>query len=182
MAQMPGAGPITPPHDIVGLTPYKLPWSYIALSILGLAVLFGVGFWLIKKIRREKQIEAARPVDPEQVLLDRLYRLKPSEPFTTAAREDFFFELSMILREFVEIKTGIAVTDMTTPEIMGRLTPWVGKPGFNLNSEELTRLGLFLEKADSIKFAHAESGIVEAEQARDRVFDLVRTLLGRMLE
>ena len=170
-----------PPHDIVGLSPMAPPYAMWALYLL-IALAIGVlASYLYRKWRQKpqvtKEIVRQKPLDPSKALVDKLRTLEPKEPFARQQKEEFFYELSMVLRGFIEWKTRLKATDMTFEEIEKTLamerTP--------LSDEQVHAALSFLKKADQIKFAREEVGIVEAEKDKELVLSFARTLAGRML-
>ena len=172
---------LAPPHDIQGLSPYVTPWQYWVILGSGilLAILFGL--WLYRFLRTKKApvegpVVPMKKADPFDTFLKDLYDLKPQTPFKGQDQVDFFYGLSLILRGFLEAKTGINLTDMTYHEI-SKVLPSTKTA---LSDDEMADAMAFLAKADQIKFADLEVGIVEAERYQEKIEGWARTLHGRM--
>ncbi|MGE0174849.1 MAG: tol-pal system YbgF family protein [Oligoflexales bacterium] len=142
-----------PPHDIMGLIVFTLPtYVWVVLGVL-LAVAL---FFLVRKIRqilaqrtpKARQIIETLVVDPIQQLKNRLQTLDPSALRDQRTYEEFFFELSMITRQALEVKTGVAFTDMTYAELVQPL-----KKRSLLPVQETQNVLEFLKAADTIKFS-----------------------------
>lgn len=175
------AAELQPPHDISGLTPKPPPykeWAFYAC--LSLLVVFLVLF-LYKKLRRRVVPDIIKPskpkLDPRAGLKGRLQRLQISDSFGKSEREEYFFELSLILRNFIEIKTSLKLTDMTYREIEKSLR----QERLPFANEEIEQILSFLSKADQIKFACRQVGVIEAEKDKEQVVEWIRNLYGGVL-
>lgn len=151
------------PHDIYGIVHYSTPWYvYAALAIGGIALLLALyaGF---KAWKRRAQRTAA-PVDPWQALKDRVAGLQIASPFTRKAQEDFFYELSLALRDAIERRCGIPATSLTHRELKQ-----IMRSDAPLPTQTMQAMLAFLQRADLVKFADAGTDVPEAEAARREV-------------
>ncbi len=144
----------------------------IALGVLALAAL-GVWAW-----RRRRARPAELPaVPPHEAAFRALDALRGTEFTDPAAVRRFYFQISEVVRAYVEGRFGLNATDLTTEEILTRL-PAVGE----LAEADRAALAGFLEHTDRVKFAeHVPSeeqirqtydgalGFVEATQPRPAV-------------
>jgi hypothetical protein len=153
------------PHDIHGLLPYqptlldRWPWFLAAGAALVALALLGV-WWR----RRKGKVHPAKQVDPWDALDERLLALLPPDPFVGRARETYFYELSLALREAIERRTELRATDMTSSELREPLRRKLPLP-----SAEIDSVLAFLQRADLVKFAEAEASRDEALDAVQRV-------------
>jgi hypothetical protein len=165
------------PHDIRGLLPYQTPWWHYALAGLAAVVVAGLlawGIWYLLKKRRSKAREE-RPVDPWDALESRLGVMLPPGEFPRGiVQENYFYSLSLILREAVELKTGIRATDLTLYELKNPL-----RRQLPFREEDIEAVIHFLERADMVKFAGAPSQREEALGDHGRVKMWVRELRPR---
>ena len=88
------------------------------------------------------------PIERAWVELDRL--LKKGLP-ARGKYKDFYVELTMVVRRYVQRKYGIRAPNLTTEEFFAE----VSKPEHKLNSAEA--LKQFLESADMVKFAGVDA-------------------------
>ncbi len=140
--------------DIRGLKPLLAPtpdplWPW--LVALAAAALLGA-LWAWRRARRLPAAPAAAPHSPrrsayEEALLG-LAELAAVETLDPAAVRRLHFELSERLRAWVEACFGVNATDLTTEEIVARLTELRSLP--RARTEELANL---LQAADGVKFA-----------------------------
>lgn len=165
------------PHDIRGLLPYQTPWWHYALAGLGATLVAGLvawGIWNILKKRRSK-IRDDRPVDPWDALEARLgVTLPPGEFSRGTVQENYFYSLSLLLREALELRTAIRATDLTLYELKSPL-----RRTQLLSKQDIESMLSFLERADMIKFAGAPSQRDEALGDHARVTGWVRELRPR---
>jgi hypothetical protein len=128
-----------------------LSWKlvgYVALAIvLAAAVLVGL-IWLVKYVARRVKEHRMSPIERAWVELDRL--LKKGLP-ARGKYKDFYVELTMVVRRYVQRKYGIRAPNLTTEEFFAE----VSKPEHKLNSAEA--LKQFLESADMVKFAGVDA-------------------------
>jgi hypothetical protein len=156
-----------PPAPVSGepevpLRPFWIPptprtvLGWIALGILGLiaAVLLFQGARLLRRHVRERRMS---PRERAFVELDRLLRRN-----LVAKRlyKDFYIELTMVVRRYIERAHLIHAPEQTTQEFLAAAAR---HPHFR--PEALTQLKEFLESADLIKFAGQEATPQLADQA-----------------
>jgi hypothetical protein len=165
------------PHDIRGLLPYQTPWWHYALAGVAAFIVAGLlawGIWYLLKKRRKKMREE-RPVDPWDALESRLGVMLPPGEFPRGIiQENYFYSLSLILREAVELRTGIRATDLTLYELKNPL-----RRQLPFKQEDIESVIHFLERADMVKFAEAPSQREEALGDHERVRRWVRELRPR---
>ena len=128
-----------------------LSWKlvgYVALAlVLAAAVLVGL-IWVLKYVARRVKEHRMSPIERAWVELERL--LKKGLP-KKGKYKDFYVELTMVVRRYVQRKYGIRAPNLTTEEFFSE----VAKPEHKLNSAEA--LKQFLESADMVKFAGVDA-------------------------
>ena len=142
---------IDPKKDLPPLSWKLVGWCALALVALA-AVLFGIG-WTIRKIREMVRVHRMSPIERAYYELDRL--LKKGLP-GRGLYKDFYVELTMVVRRYVERKYGVKAPNMTTQEFLGELArraddATVAQIGDSVALKE------FLESADLVKFAGVEA-------------------------
>lgn len=165
-----------PPHDIAELLAYEFRFSdYMwELAIAGGVLLAVVIAFLIWKYRKkpEKVVYSPPPPDPWVVLEQGLREMLPPQPFDNReVQEEYFFQLSMKLREAIELRTEVPATDKTLRELKRPLLDRSPLPRQTTES----MLG-FLSRADMIKFAEAETNLEEAKTSYESVYDWMNSL------
>lgn len=153
------------PHDIRGLVEPKGSNAF-ALCLVLLAVALAaaiVGMYLWRK-RRHPKAAGASDTDPWLSLERRLNRLGLTGDFNKDAQQEFFYELSMLLREAIELRTQVRATDLTLQELRAPL-----RQRLPLSAADVEAVLDLMERADLIKFAEQESSLEEARIARQRL-------------
>ena len=138
-----------------------LSWKLVgwAAACLGAAVLLGAGAWLLARylLRRLKE-HLMSPIERAWVELERL--MKKGLP-GRGRYKDFYVELTMVVRRYVQRKYGIKAPHMTTDEFFAELRrAGDGAPAANGLKE-------FLESADLVKFAGVEASPEMADAATE---------------
>lgn len=167
---------LKPPHDILGAVPYETPlWMLVGLVLLALLCL-ATAYWLWKRRPLKPAVAAPEPVPalgPEDWLKE-LMLLAPPSPFDAEAREAYYFELTRILKNFLQFDAKKPLVDMTTEELMAEFP----RLSLSLKRDQREDVQAFVLKADQIKFAHSEVGRTEAEQDRALVEKWARGMSG----
>ena len=154
------SGQLLLPHGLRGaLAPYPewvmlTAWALLVAALIGSMVLL----WRWNKRRRSRRRKPN--LDPWDDLLARLRAEVPAQPFTKTAQAEYYSRLSLMLREGIERRCGLAAMGRTYQELRGPLRAQTFLP-----KEQVEAILSFLERADSVKFAAAPSGDEEAKMA-----------------
>ncbi len=105
-----------------------------------------IWIWLKKTGRLPSRVDIPRKTPPLIIALGKLEKLNVDD-LSSANVRTFYFELSQIIREFLEHEYFIRVLEMTTEEIREVLPHFKGKIEWEKN------LMYLLERADKVKFA-----------------------------
>ena len=142
-----GAMEADPKKDLPPLSWKLVGWCVAALVAAGLLV---VGFWLsVRFLARKVKEHRMSPIERAWGELDRL--LKKGLP-GRGRYKDFYVELTMVVRRYIQRKYGIRAPHLTTEEFLREAKP----------SDELRA---FLESADMVKFAGVEATPEMADSA-----------------
>lgn len=121
-----------------------------ALAALGLAAL-GYGAWrLFRKIRRAVQL---RRMSPKERALFELAELMARDLVGHDQVKEFYFELTMIVRLYIERAHSIRAPEQTTEEFLVAVSR---DPRFN--PDVVKRLREFMQAADLVKYAGHRPG------------------------
>ncbi len=123
----------------------------IALLIIIIGAVGLGGFLLIKYLARLIKEHRMSPIERAWVELERL--IKKGLP-KKGKYKDFYVELTMVVRRYIQRKYGINAPHMTTEEFLRAAKP----------SDELK---VFLESADMVKFAGLTATIEMAQSATE---------------
>ena len=149
-----------PKKDLPPLSWKLVGW--VALGILAvLAVLAGL-VWFVRYITRRVKEHRMSPIERAWVELDRL--LKKGLP-GRGRYKDFYVELTMVVRRYIQRKYGIKAPHLTTEEFLSEIAHDASRVS-SLSSNVLS-LRKFLESADMVKFAGVEATPEMADEATD---------------
>ena len=133
--------------------------GYLGVCVFGCLAVLGAIWYLIRLIARKVKEHRMSPIERAWVELDRL--LKKGLP-GRGRYKDFYVELTMVVRRYVQRKYGIKAPHLTTEEFFAELQ--------NSNTQTLDNsntLRRFLESADLVKFAGVEATPEMADEATD---------------
>ena len=146
-----------PKKDLPPLSWKLVGW--VALAVLVVLAALAALVWLARYITRRVKEHRMSPIERAWVELDRL--LKKGLP-GRGRYKDFYVELTMVVRRYVQRKYGIKAPHLTTEEFFAELQ--------NSNTQTLDNsntLRRFLESADLVKFAGVEATPEMADEATD---------------
>ena len=164
-------------HDIrqprqVGVNPAIYYWIVGGLGtviIIGL-ILFLLKLWFLRKKESPTQVEASVCEEPwleAERRLDELAREKDILPV------EYYFILSAICRGYLKRQFAVEALEMTTEELLPRLS------SLELERASLAGLKELLFFGDQVKFAQASCQEEYMKKHLDLVRDLVRTTSGQ---
>ena len=149
-----------PKKDMPPLS-WKLVLGALCLVLGVAAVIFAIWFVLRYVARRVKEHRMS-PIERAWVELDRL--LKKGLP-GRGRYKDFYVELTMVVRRYVQRRYGIKAPHLTTEEFLREVANDASRVS-GLASNVLS-LKKFLESADMVKFAGVEATPEMADEATD---------------
>ena len=119
------------------------------LAGLGAVLLAGLLAFLFRKLRRAAAI---RRLSPRERALRELAELLAADLPGKRRFKDYYVELTMVVRRYVERRYAIRAPKLTTEEFLSAAR---GNPAFP--GPSVAPLGAFLEAADLVKFAGADA-------------------------
>lgn len=142
-----------------GLPP--LSWRLVGFAALGLVGLLAVVAGLVALVRlvvRKVKEHRMSPIERAWAELDRL--LKKGLP-GRGRYKDFYVELTMVVRRYIQRKYGVKAPHLTTEEFLrdNRIV--------ELSNARIAELKAFLESADMVKFAGVQATPEMADAATD---------------
>lgn len=167
-----------PPHDIFGPVAAFPDLGRLAVLLLLLAVFVWFAWWYWRKSRKRLATipltPATQPVDDALTLWSRFEKLAPTSPFDEQARQNFYGDLTEILRSALARRVGDTLVATTTAELRERLAS--RSP---LSVDDTRRLLRFLEDADHVKFARREASHDDALRGKEEVGRWLTKILPR---
>ena len=135
----------------------------VVWTSLGLLLLIGTILLLIYLIKKNRKKTVNEPVIPPrptmEVLWERYYTLEQSKVWETGGEKEFQFELSLILRSFLEYKYNARALEETTTNITIQLT------SLGLNQKLKNDVTHILNFSDMVKFAKQKGVFSQHENA-----------------
>lgn len=156
-----GAMEIAPEKDMPPLS-----WRLAGLCALVLAAVcaaVALVWWAAKKVRQKIREHRMSPIERAMLELDRL--LKKGLP-GRGRYKDFYVELTMVVRRYIQRRYSVRAPNLTTDEFLRAAS---GNPAFTRDAIEGLRQ--FLESSDMVKFAGIEATPEMADSATDRARD-----------
>ena len=157
--------PIVPP-----LQTETIWQEYLMYAILGgFLILLLIIFLLWRRFRKQKASQILPQTNPPKPLYERaLFRLKEladSQKLENKQHKAYYARLTDILRAYIELKSGVKATDLTTAEIL--------KAYRTASPAQTEALKTMLELSDKVKFAKYEpdtkNGLEMMENAKNWV-------------
>ena len=134
-----GAMEVDPQKDLPPLS-LKLA-GQVAAALVALLLVAAVAFWTVRYLARRVREHRMSPIERAWAELDRL--VKRGLP-GRGRYKDFYVELTLVVRRYIQRKYGVKAPNLTTEE-------------FLKNFEGGAKLREFLESADMVKFAGVEA-------------------------
>lgn len=151
--------PIAPP---VPVFPYPL-WMVVSAGVLLLLVLGGVVWAGVRYWRNRPAPPAPTPREVARAALARL-----REEVAGAQPHPFSVAVSDVLRRYVTEEYGVSAVARTSPEFLAEAAR-----SSRFSEGDKALLGLFLEKADLIKFARVDATGEDCEQLLEQALRFV---------
>lgn len=142
-------------------------------GLAGLAAALALAIWLW---RRKSSVDAAPPLPAHVLALAALRDLEGAEVGTLELLRKYYFEISVVLRTYVEGRFALNATDLTTEEILENL----GR--LDLRHEDGGVLHRFLVDSDLVKFAKHAPSRDEIRRTWDRAVRFVESTKPRETE
>jgi len=141
----PLADPIDP-AEVADTAPFPARW--IAIVAAAVVALAAVVFLLVRRSRRTEPEREVERATPREAALAALAELERRGLAAEGRVREFYFEMSRILREFIEGEFGLRAAEETTEEFLDELTR-----DARFSGETKALLTRFLEHCDLVKFA-----------------------------
>ena len=147
-----------------------LSWRLVRILagiLFAVAALVAAVWWTVRKILQKIKEHRMSPIERAMLELDRL--LKKGLP-GRGRYKDFYVELTMVVRRYIQRRHAVRAPNLTTDEFLRAAAE---NPAFS--REALAELKQFLESADMVKFAGVEATPEMADAATDKAKDYLTT-------
>ncbi len=160
-----GGMEVTPKRDFPPLS-WKLA-GIIAAVIAGAAGVLALVWLVVRKIREAVRIHRMSPIERAMYELEKLLEKGlPGRGFY----KDFYIELTMVVRRYIERRHGVRAPHQTTDEFLRAAE---NSPAFTRSA--IAELKSFLESADLVKFAGVEATPEMADGATAKARNYLET-------
>lgn len=147
LAPVDGAPEVSPTPFYIHPTAQTIA-LWVIVALIGLAALVALIYGLMHLGHRVREMRMS-PVERALAELDRLLKRKLPD---RGLYKEFYIELTMVVRRYIERTRGIRAPEQTTQEFLAAATEHA-----TFTSEVLAELKRFLESADLVKFAGQEA-------------------------
>lgn len=161
------------PHGVKDLAVYpafsiSTQWILIALGIWLFGSLLLVAYFKIFRKKSKKIV-----VHPLKKLVIKIEHFAIPENFQDKkVQRDFYHHLSLVFREFLEVKTGLHFTDSTVSEMKKSLIKQ------SKLSEDINRKIIeLMEKSDLVKYADLEAQKADAIDFKQAIVEISQSLI-----
>ena len=132
-----------------------------------LAAIVAIVYLVVRKIRTMVRVHRMSPIERAMYELEAL--LKKGLP-GRGLYKDFYVELTMVVRRYIERRHAVRAPNLTTDEFLRAARE---NPAFT--PEAIAELKSFLESADMVKFAGVEATPEMADSATGKARDYLTT-------
>ena len=160
-----GGMEIDPKRDLPPLS-----WKLVGICsaiLAGVLLVAAIAYLVIRKIRTMVRIHRMSPIERAMYELEQL--LKKGLP-GRGFYKDFYVELTMVVRRYIERRHAVRAPNLTTDEFLRAARD---NPAFT--RESIAELKNFLESADMVKFAGVEATPEMADAATGKARDYLTT-------
>jgi hypothetical protein len=161
-------------RDIKGVL-YIFDWGTLLFFLFLALFLIIIGYFLYKPFkkwrerRRAEKKEEMTPARPcNEIALEALMKMDPVDYFEKRKIKEFYFEITEIVRQFLEANYHIDTMDKTSLEIIGELERV--ERDFN----KVRNLDRYFSECDLVKFAKLRPGLAEMKQKKSESENIVK--------
>ncbi|MBC3759831.1 hypothetical protein H7U19_15565 [Hyunsoonleella sp. SJ7] len=160
-------------------------WKYLLIGILAIGIIAAILWWFIwrqKPLTEEEKIALLPPYDRAKLALK---KLDESHYLEHEQLKDYYSELTLIIRKYLDEKVYDHALESTTDELIRRLRLLKDGNQIDLSAETIKNLESILKRADLVKFAKSAPDIALAEMDRNTIdaeIDHVKEILPEPTE
>ena len=144
-------------------------WRNLLYVLLVLAIVAVLIYWFVwrkKPLTEEEQIALLPPYDRAKLALK---KLDESGYLKNEAIKEYYSELTLIIRKYLDEKVYDRALESTTDELIQRLQLLKEGNQVELSNEDIKNLETIFKRADLVKFAKAKPDIALAEIDRNTI-------------
>ncbi len=144
-------------------------WLYLLIAIVCIAAIGAILWWFIwreKPLTEDQKIALLPPYDRAKLALK---KLDESDYLQHEELKDYYSELTLIIRKYLDEKVYDHALESTTDELVSRLRLLKEGNQIDLSPETIKNIESILRRADLVKFAKSEPDIALAELDRNTI-------------
>lgn len=144
-------------------------WKYLLITLLVLGIVAVLLWWFIwrqKPLTEEEKIALLPPYDRAKLALK---QLDESHYLKHEQLKDYYSELTLIIRKYLDEKVYDHALESTTDELVSKLRLLKDGNQIDLSNETIKNLESILRRADLVKFAKSAPDIALAELDRNTI-------------
>ncbi|WP_406600936.1 BatD family protein [Mangrovimonas aestuarii] len=160
-------------------------WKYLLIALLVFSVIGGLLYWFLwrkKPLTEEEEIALLPPYDRAKLALK---KLDESGYLERSELKNYYSELTLAIRTYLDEKVYDHALESTTEELIGRLNLLREGHKIELSTETIRNLEAILKRADLVKFAKSEVDLELAKLDKETIdseIDHVREVLPEPTE
>ncbi|MFS4484192.1 hypothetical protein ACKGJY_14330 [Hyunsoonleella sp. 2307UL5-6] len=160
-------------------------WKYLLITLLAIGVIAAALWWFIwrqKPLTEEEKIALLPPYDRAKLALQ---KLDESHYLEHEQLKDYYSELTLIIRKYLDEKVYDHSLESTTDELISRLRLLKEGNQIDLSKDTIKNIESILRRADLVKFAKSAPDVALAELDRttiDAEIDHVKEVLPEPTE
>lgn len=153
--------------DIKGPIKLREPvWPYLAIAA-GILIVIWLIYYSRKYLRKESKVPMIPPRPPWEVAYEKLDSLKKEKHIEFGRPKKYYFELSLIIRGYIEGRYGFPAAEYTTCELEN-------SPEFNeVEGSLYKKIFDFFYRADLVKFAKFTPNNDDADSDMGLAYDFI---------
>lgn len=144
-------------------------WKYLLIVLLAIGVVAGLLYWFLwrkKPLTEEEQIALLPPYDRAKIALK---KLETSPYLKQEEFKEYYSELTLIVRKYLDEKVYDHSMESTTDELVSRLRLLKEGNQIDLSQETIKNIESILKRADLVKFAKSKPDVSLAELDRKTI-------------
>lgn len=144
-------------------------WKYLLGALLFLAIAAFLLYWFIwrkKPLTEEEKIALLPPYDRAKLALK---KLEDTSTLNSETLKDYYSELTLIIRKYLDEKVYDHALESTTDELIDRLRLLKEGNQLDLSPETIKNIENILKRADLVKFAKSNPDLALADLDRTTI-------------
>tara|TARA_B100001250_G_scaffold156227_1_gene134268 strand:- start:884 stop:1726 length:843 start_codon:yes stop_codon:yes gene_type:complete len=124
-------------------------WPFLFVILIILLAIYVLKKYVFKKEKKKEKRKPIVIIRPDITALEQLNKLEHAEIWQKGDIKNYYSQLSEIIRRYCENRFQFIALEITTDEILIELAE-------EINTKEITKLKILLERADLAKFAKSK--------------------------